>query len=77
MTWCAWIAILAIGFVIFTKGLSGWGFGYRYAVDFYPFLFVLTVRGIGNKIKWYHMLLIVLGIVVNLLGVLAFNKFPS
>jgi hypothetical protein len=77
VTWSSWLAILAIAFVIFTKGLSGWGFGYRYAVDFYPFLFVLTVRGIGNKIRWYHMLLIISGIAVNLLGVLAFNKFPS
>ncbi len=77
VTWSAWIAILAIAFVIFTKGLSGWGFGYRYAVDFYPFLFVLTVRGIGSKIKWYHLLLIILGIVINLLGVLAFNKFSN
>jgi hypothetical protein len=77
VTWAAWIAILAISFIIFTKGLSGWGFGYRYAVDFYPFLFVLTIRGIGNNIKWYHKLLIILGVIVNLWGVLAFNKFPS
>ena len=77
VTWSAWAAIFAIAFVIFTKGLSGWGFGYRYAVDFYPFLFVLAVRGMGVKLRWYHKLLIVLGIVVNLWGTLAFNKFTS
>lgn len=77
VTWSAWIAIFAIGFVIFTRGLSGWGFGYRYAVDFYPFLYVLTVRGMGDKLKWYHKLLIILGIVVNLWGAIAFNKFSG
>ncbi len=71
----AWIAIFAIAFIIFTKGLSGWGFGYRYAVDFYPFLYVLTLKGIGEKIRWYHKILIVLGIIVNLCGVIAFNKY--
>jgi len=73
VTWSAWAAIVAIALVIFTKGLSGWGFGYRYAVDFYPFLFVLTARGMGTKLQWYHKLLIVLGVVVNLWGTLAFN----
>ena len=77
VTWSAWIAIFAIAFVIFTKGLSGWGFGYRYAVDFYPFLFVLAVRGMGRQLKWYHKLLIIMGIVVNFWGVIAFNKFPT
>ena len=77
VTWSAWAAIFAIAFVIFTKGLSGWGFGYRYAVDFYPFLFVLAVRGMGVKLRWYHKLLIILGIVVNLWGTLAFNKFQA
>jgi hypothetical protein len=75
VTWSAWLAISATAFVIFTKGLSGWGFGYRYAVDFYPFLFVLAVRGMGVRLRWYHKLLIVIGIVVNLWGVVAFNKF--
>lgn len=75
VTLSAWAAIFAIAFVIFTKGLSGWGFGYRYAVDFYPFLFLLTVRGIGINLRWYHKLLIILGVVVNLWGTLAFNWF--
>jgi hypothetical protein len=75
VTWSAWAAIFAIAFVIFTKGLSGWGFGYRYAVDFYPFLFLLTARGMGPNLRWYHKLLIILGIIVNLWGTIAFNRF--
>jgi hypothetical protein len=41
-----------------------------------PFLFLLTVRGMGGNLKWYHKLLIILGIVVNLVGVVAINLFP-
>jgi hypothetical protein len=77
VTWSSWAAIIAIAFVIFTKGLSGWGFGYRYAVDFYPFLFVLAVRGMGDNLRWYHKLLIVFGIVVNVWGAVAINRFPD
>ncbi len=75
VTWAAWAAIFAIAFVIFTKGLSGWGFGYRYAMDFYPFLFVLAIRGMSPSLRWYHKLLLVVGVVVNLWGTLAFNWF--
>jgi hypothetical protein len=74
VTWWSWIAIVSIALVIFTRGLSGWGFGYRYAVDFYPFLYVLTVKGIGGKVKWYHKLLIIIGVLVNLFGTIAVNK---
>jgi hypothetical protein len=74
VTWWSWIAIVSIALVIFTRGLSGWGFGYRYAVDFYPFLYVLTVKGIGGKVKWYHKLLIIIGVLVNLFGTIGVNK---
>lgn len=74
VTWWSWIATVSIALVVFTKGLSGWGFGYRYAVDFYPFLYVLAVKGIGEEVKWYHKLLIGIGVLVNLLGTIAVNK---
>ena len=75
ITWASWLAIIAVGFVIFCKGFSGWGFGYRYAMDFYPFLYILTVKGMGERIKWHHKVLIVLSVLVNLWGVLWVNKF--
>ena len=77
VTWWSWLAIFLIAAVIFTNAATGWGFGYRYAMDFYPFLFILTVRGMGTNLKWYHKLLIILGIVVNAWGVIAINKFPN
>lgn len=71
-----WITIILIAFVDFCHGTWGFAqFGYRYAVDFYPFLFLLTIKGIGDAIKWHHKILIILGIIVNLWGVLWIHKF--
>jgi hypothetical protein len=77
VTWCSWLVVLCIGAVIFTNAATGWGFGYRYAVDFYPFLFLLTVQGMGAELKWYHKILIIIAVIVNLVGVVAINKFPD
>jgi hypothetical protein len=77
VTWWSWIAIFSIAAVIFTNAATGWGFGYRYAMDFYPFLFVLTVKGMGPNLKWYHKLLIIIGVIINCWGVIAINKFPN
>jgi hypothetical protein len=82
-----WSALIPIAFLQFTHGSTGWiQFGYRYAVDFYPFLLVLTWLGMkstmGSKyslgytdLRWHHKLLISIGILVNLWGVLWINKF--
>jgi hypothetical protein len=75
ITGACWLAIVAVASVIFCKGCSGWGFGYRYAMDFYPFLYILTVKGMGERIRWHHKVLIVLSVLVNLLGVVWVNKF--
>ena len=70
-----WLAILPTALLIFTKSGTGWTqFGYRYALDFYPFLLLLTFKGMPDRLRWYHKLLIVLGILVNLWGVLFLNK---
>jgi hypothetical protein len=75
VTISSWIAVFAIASIIFTKGLSGWGFGYRYAVDFYPFLFILTLKGFGQEMRWYHKALIITAVVVNLVGTVAVNQY--
>ncbi len=77
LTWWSWLAVFCIAAIIFTNAATGWGFGYRYAMDFYPFLFVLAVKGMGTNLKWYHKLLIIAGIAINAWGVLAINKFPD
>lgn len=71
-----WITIALIAFVDFCHGTWGFSqFGYRFAVDFYPFLFLLTVKGIGDELKWHHKTLILTGIIVNLWGVLWIHEF--
>jgi hypothetical protein len=39
-----WSAILPIAFTHFTVAFTGWPqLGYRFALDYYPFLFLLSV----------------------------------
>ena len=77
-----WSAIIPVAMVSFAHGGYGWvQFGYRFALDFYPFLLVLIALGIGSHLKensdlrWHHKTLIILSILVNLMGVLWINKF--
>jgi hypothetical protein len=35
----------------------------------------MTLKGIGEELKWYHKALIIAGVLVNLWGVLFINKF--
>ncbi|HML95300.1 MAG TPA: hypothetical protein PKC29_07700 [Thermodesulfobacteriota bacterium] len=72
----SWAAIIPTAFLIFIKSGTGWTqFGYRYALDFYPFLLMLTFLGTGGRLRWYHKALIILSVLVNLWGVLFINKF--
>ena len=73
----SWISILLIMFVVFTHGGTGWAqFGYRFAVDFYPFLIFLVIMSIKDRnLKWHHWVLLSLSIIVNFWGVLFINKF--
>lgn len=74
ITLACWSAIIPIAVLVMSHGGTGFSqFGYRYAMDFYPFLLILTARGID--MRWYHKLLIGIGIMVNLWGVLWINKF--
>jgi len=72
---------LCIGIVFLVVGLHGGTgfvqFGYRFAVDFYPFLTYLTILGVANQKgpRWYHWSFLFFGIIVNLWGVLWINKF--
>ena len=73
----SWLAIFLIFLVVASHGGTGWAqFGYRFAVDFYPFLILLTIIAISkNRLMWHHWLLLFVGVVVNLWGVLWINKF--
>lgn len=73
----SWLVIALISLVIFSHGTVGFTqFGYRFAVDFYPFLIFLTIKGVSKgKLKWHHYLLLAISILVNFWGVMFINKF--
>lgn len=72
-----WLAIILIFAIVLSHGGVGWAqFGYRFAVDFYPFLFLLTIKGVAKTgVKPIHWILLFISIVVNLWGVTWINKF--
>ena len=66
-----WSAIVPMGLLHFAYALTGWPqFGYRFSLDYLPFLFLLAIYGMGDELKWHHKLLIVLSVAINLMGVL-------
>jgi hypothetical protein len=71
-----WAAIIPTAFFIFTFAATGWAqFGYRYGLDFTPFLWLLVARMIGDNLRWYHLALIAVAFLVNLMGVLWIYQF--
>ncbi len=73
-----WLSILLVFLIVASHGGTGWSqFGYRFAVDFYPLLFLLVIKGVNkmNGPKWHHWLFLIISIVVNLWGVLWINFF--
>lgn len=72
----SWLVIILISLVIFSHGTTGFAqFGYRFAVDFYPFLTFMAIKAVAKTgVKWHHWLLLFLGVVVNFWGVIWINK---
>ena len=73
----SWFVIALISLVIFSHGTTGFAqFGYRFAVDFYPFLIFLTIKGVAKgKLQKHHWILLIISILVNFWGVIWINKF--
>lgn len=73
----SWLSILLVSLFIFSHGTTGFTqFGYRFAVDFYPILLFLTIKGVARTgLKWHHWLLLFVSVLVNTWGVLWINKF--
>jgi hypothetical protein len=65
----AWVSVALILVPVLTHADPGGAqWGYRYAQDIYPFLWLLTVRGLRGRIGFEAGLAIALGFVVNLWG---------
>jgi hypothetical protein len=72
----SWAAIIPTALVIFFFAATGWAqFGYRYALDFTPFLWLLVAHQVRDNLRWHHILLIAIGVAVNLMGVLWIYQF--
>ncbi len=55
---------------------TGWyQFGYRFALDFLPFLFLLAALGMGERPRWLEKTLIVLSVLMNVWGYFVFTYF--
>ena len=71
----AWAAIIAITLFDWMFAATGWAqFGYRYGLDFMPFLFLLVAMAVP-RLRWHHVALIGASILVNLWGVLWIYQF--
>lgn len=70
-TLALWLAVFLISLVTFTYFLTGWyQFGYRFMLDFLPFLIILAALGIErSRLLSLKIFLISSSIIFNLLGV--------
>jgi len=71
----AWAAVVVIALADWMFAATGWAqFGYRYGLDFMPFLWLLAVMAVP-KVKRWHWALIGAAVLVNLWGILWVVKF--
>jgi len=74
----AWAAILIIALSNATFAATGYAqFGYRYTLDYMPYMLLLIFVAIGRKVQWYEALLVGAGVLVNLWGVLWICQFSA
>lgn len=72
-----WAAIVPVALGDWLFAASGWAqFGYRYALDFMPFLWLLAAMAVP-RVRWFHVVLIGAAVLVNLWGVLWIFKFAQ
>jgi|GEM_PF-161015 len=70
------LAVVLIAIPILMHHASGFSqFGYRYTLDFTPFLILLCASAMRAGVTWWMKALIVLSILVNLWGVLMLSFF--
>lgn len=70
------IAIISSALPSLLKGGNGFTqFGYRYALDYMPFLIILCASGMRNRVSWLSKILICLSILINFWGVLMISFF--
>lgn len=65
------VTVLAVAIPSLVHGSNGFTqFGYRFSLDYTPFLLILVASAISREFKWWAKALIILSILVNLWGVI-------
>ncbi|MDL2334639.1 MAG: hypothetical protein QFC55_01230 [Chloroflexota bacterium] len=75
-----WAAIVPIALFNWMFAATGWAqFGYRYGLDFMPFLILLAVIMVsrGTRLTRYQVVLIGVSVLINLWGVLWIDKLAQ
>ena len=69
-------AVICILPILITHGTVGFTqFGYRFSLDFTPFLMLLVAKGMSENLGWQEKALIILSVFVNLWGVISIIGF--
>ena len=72
----ALVALILVAIPLVTHGTTGWSqFGYRFALDAFPSLAILTASGMRERLSRIVIAAIAWSVVANLWGVLSFNIF--
>src|SRR6185503_9359947 len=72
-----WITVALVAVPTFFYQNSGWvQFGYRFCLDYLPFLVLLLAVG-GRRFGRVTRALIVAGIAINLFGAVTFDRYPA
>jgi hypothetical protein len=72
-----WLTVALVAVPTFFYQNDGWfQFGYRFSLDYLPFLVMLLAVG-GRPLRWPARALIAAGVAVNLFGALTFERAPA
>jgi len=70
------LAVICILPILITHGTVGFTqFGYRFSLDFTPFLMLLAAKGMSENLSWKEKAVIILSVLVNLWGVVSIIGF--
>jgi 4-amino-4-deoxy-L-arabinose transferase-like glycosyltransferase len=70
------LAVVCILPILITHGTVGFTqFGYRFSLDFTPFLLLLVAKGMRENLGWEEKALIILSVLVNLWGMVSIIQF--
>jgi len=70
IVWTSWLTVFFIALAsVFHGGIGATQFGYRYALDYLPFLFLIMAEAIRKRFFYWQKGLIILSILINGWGI--------